>query len=170
MNLRARPIVFSSLLHLAASFLVCAAFLLNGCSLFHSHRKEKKPAAAAAKAKAEKRPENSEIDFQAFLGRLRKAVSAHDANTIASMMTEDFAYVMGATPEQDRKGEGVFKYWDENNLWPEIEGILSEKFVQKGDFWVAPAQFADESLNYDGYRVGIRRVNGSWKFVYFVNG
>ena len=32
--------------------------------------------------------------------------------------------------------------------------------------WVRLAQY----INYDGYRVGIRRVNGSWKFVYFVNG
>ena len=55
-------------------------------------------------------------------------------------------------------------------VWPELDGILSEKFVKKGDFMVAPPQFANESLNYDGYRAGLRRVNGSWKFAYFVNG
>jgi hypothetical protein len=97
-------------------------------------------------------------------------VAAHDVNAIAGMMTEDFAYVLGKTPGEDRKGEGVFKYWDENNLWPELEGIMTERFVKKDDFWVAPPQFADPTLNYDGYRVGIRRVKGSWKFVYFVNG
>jgi len=42
--------------------------------------------------------------------------------------------------------------------------------VKKQDYMVAPLQFADPSLNYDGYRAGIRRVNGSWKFAYFVNG
>jgi hypothetical protein len=81
-------------------------------------------------------------------------------------MTPDFGYSLN--PE--RSGEGVFQYWDENNLWPELAGILSEKFVKKGDYMVAPPQFADPSLNYDGYRAGIRRVNGSWKFAYFVNG
>ena len=86
------------------------------------------------------------------------------------MMTEDFAYVLGATTAEDRKGEGVFKYWDENGLWTELDAILTERFAKKGEFWVAPPQFADESLNYTGYRVGIRRVGGSWKFVYFVNG
>jgi hypothetical protein len=35
---------------------------------------------------------------------------------------------------------------------------------------VAPPQFADPSAEYTGYRAGIRRVNGSWKFAYFVNG
>lgn len=110
--------------------------------------------------------ENTDVDFDAFLARLRKAVTARDMNTIASMMTPDFGYSLN--PE--RSGEGVFKFWDENNIWPELEGILAEKFVKKQDYMVAPPQFADLSLNYDGYRAGIRRVNGSWKFAYFVNG
>lgn len=144
--------------------LLVFVFLLTGCGLFHS--KNKKKEAATKKPKPELREENSEIDFQSFVGRLRKAVAAHDLETLASMMTTDFGYSLN--PE--KSGEGVFKYWDENGLWPELEGIMTERFVKKGEFWVAPPQFADESLNYDGYRVGVRRVNGSWKFVYFVNG
>jgi hypothetical protein len=54
-----------------------------------------------------------DVDFQAFVGRLRKAVKAHDVNTIAAMMTPGFAYVLGATPAEDRQGAGVFQYWDE---------------------------------------------------------
>jgi len=110
--------------------------------------------------------ENTDVDFDAFLLRLRKAVTARDMNTIASMMTPDFGYSLN--PE--KAGEGVFKFWDENNIWPELEGILAEKFVKKQDYMVSPPQFADPSLNYDGYRAGIRRINGSWKFAYFVNG
>ena len=140
------------------------ALALNGCDMFKSKKNEKKP--AAKKPEVNLREENSDADFQAFVNRLKKAVSTHDANMIAGMMTEDFGYSLN--PE--RSGEGVFKYWDENNLWPELEGILTERFAKKGEFWVAPPQFADPTLNYDGYRVGIRRVNGSWKFVYFVNG
>ena len=113
---------------------------------------------------------NVDVDFQAFVDRLRKAVSSRDMNTIAQMMTSDFAYVMGSGPDQDRKGEGVFQYWDEHGLWPELEGILSEKFVKKGEFMVAPPQFANPAIEYDGYRAGIKRVGGDWKFVYFVNG
>ena len=114
--------------------------------------------------------EEADIDFQAFIGRLRRAVKAHDLNTVASMMSPDFGYVLGATAAEDRSGQGVFQYWDENGLWTELDGILSERFVQKEDFMVAPPQFADPSAEYTGYRAGIRRVNGSWKFVYFVNG
>ena len=136
--------------------------------MFGSKKDADKKAKVDAKKRAEAdlRAENNDVDFQAFVGRLKKAVSAHDVNAIAGMMTEDFGYSLN--PE--KSGDGVFKYWDENNLWPELEGILTEKFAKKDDFWVAPPQFADPTLNYDGYRVGIRRVKGSWKFVYFVNG
>lgn len=139
--------------------MVTAALALSSCK---STSKKKLSDNPSTKPKQE----NNEVDFQAFLGRLRKAVSARDMETIAQMMTSDFGYSLN--PE--RSGSGVFQYWDENNIWPELEGILSEKWAKKGEFWVAPPQFADESLNYDGYRAGIRRVNGSWKFVYFVNG
>ena len=85
-------------------------------------------------------------------------------------MTPDFAYVLGATPAGDRKGAGVFEYWDQQGLWPELEGILSERFVPKQAFMVAPPQFALNPDVYDGYRAGIKRITGSWKFIYFVNG
>jgi len=117
-------------------------------------------------AKVKPGQEPTDVDFDAFISRLKKAVAARDMNTIAQMMTPDFGYSLN--PE--RSGDGVFQYWDENNLWPELEGILSERFVKKQDYWVAPPQFADPSLNYDGYRAGIRREKGSWKFAYFVNG
>ena len=130
-------------------------------------KKEAKKAARTAEQHGE---ENADVDFQAFIGRLRRAVKTRDVNTVASMMAPDFGYVLGTTQSEDRSGAGVFQYWDENNLWPELEGILSERFVQKEDFMVAPPQFADPSAEYTGYRAGIRRVNGSWKFVYFVNG
>lgn len=141
------------------------ALAFSGCGGPNSKKDDKK-AAVNKRAKADLREENNDVDFQAFVGRLKKAVAARDVNTIAGMMTADFGYSLN--PE--RSGDGVFKYWDENNLWPELEGILTERFAKKDDFWVAPPQFADPTLNYDGYRVGIRRVSGSWKFVYFVNG
>jgi hypothetical protein len=146
-------------------FLICSSFAFGGCGLFKSDKDQKKPS-VTKRAKADLREENNDVEFQAFVGRLKKAVAARDMNTLAGMMTENFGYSLN--PE--RSGDGVFKYWDENNLWPELEGILTEKFAKKDAFWVAPPQFADPTLNYDGYRVGIARVKGSWKFVYFVNG
>src|SRR5438552_1434466 len=148
-----------------ASVLLLLAIGLSGCQT-PSQKEKAKKAAQRKKTKAELREESSDVDFQAFVGRLRKAVEAHDVNTLAEMMTPDFGYSLN--PE--KSGEGVFKYWDEQNLWPELDGILSEKFLKKGGFMIARPQFADESLNYDGYRAGLRRVNGSWKFAYFVNG
>jgi hypothetical protein len=153
---------------LITCLLLLFAIALGGCKSPSSQAEKEKKAALSKKSKGEKPKlrEDTEVDFQAFIGRLRKAVGAHDVSALASMMTPDFGYSL----KPEKSGEGVFKYWDDQNLWPEIDGILSEKFIKKGDFMVAPPQFADESLNYDGYRAGIRRINGAWKFAYFVNG
>ncbi len=154
---------------IVACLLLLVAVGLCGCKSPSKTEQEKK-AALSKKTKASLR-EDSDVDFQAFVSRLKKAVSSHDVNTLAGMMTPDFGYSL----RPEKSGDGVFKFWDDQNLWPELEGILTEKFVQKKNsdgkmFMVAPPQFADESLNYDGYRAGITRVGGSWKFAYFVNG
>ncbi len=153
---------------LVAATLLCAIGFTGCHSAAKRREKERQEALTkkAKEAKVDERNEPTNVDFDAFLGRLRKAAAAHDVQAIAGMMTTDFGYSLN--PE--KSGDGVFKYWDDNNLWPELIGILGEKFQKKGVFMVAPPQFADPSLNYDGYRVGISRVNGSWKFAYFVNG
>lgn len=129
---------------------------------------------SAQKKKSAKKPKDAsmadvsgDVNFQGFTGRLHKAAAAHDVQTLAAMMTPDFAYVLGGTAAEDRTGEGVFQYWDEKGLWPELAKVLGEKFAPKGNFMVAPAQFAEDP-DYHGYRAGIRMVNGSWKFAYFV--
>ena len=139
------------------------ALALTGCAKTGQNAKK---AAMFKKPPVSLREENADVDFQAFVGRLRKAVKAHDVNTLTSMMTEDFGYRL----EPIGSGPGVFQYWDENSLWVELDGILSEKFVRKDAYMVAPPQFAEEAAQYTGYRAGIRRVKGSWKFAYFVNG
>jgi hypothetical protein len=144
------------------------AVALTGCKTSSDQKLKKEALSKKTKAKLRDDESNKDVDFQAFIGRLRKAAAAHDVATMAMMMTPNFGYKLN--PPQE--GEGVFKYWDDQNLWPELEGILSETFVKSDgdDFLVAPAQFADKSLHYDGYRAGIRRINGSWRFAYFVNG
>ena len=142
------------------------AFVVGGCQTPEKKKEKLKQAELKKKAKADLREESSDVDFQAFLGRLRKAVAKRDVETLKSMMTDDFGYRL----EPPMSGPGVFQYWEQENLWPELDGILSERFVKKGAFMVSPPQFADPSLNYDGYRIGIARVRGSWKFAYFVNG
>ncbi|CAN5408757.1 hypothetical protein BH20VER3_BH20VER3_01890 [soil metagenome] len=143
------------------------ALALTACPTTNPKKDAKKPAQTAETPTTD---ESMAVDFQSFVGRLRKAVKAHDVDTVAAMMTPDFAYVLGATPAEDRQGAGVFQFWDEKGLWVELDGILSERFVPKGGYMVSPPQFADPAAQYTGYRAGLRRENGSWKFVYFVNG
>jgi hypothetical protein len=145
--------------------LLLSAFVFTSCQTPDQKKQKLREAALKKKTKANLR-ESGDVDFQAFISRLRKAVANRDVGTLKSMMTDDFGYKL----EPAMAGPGVFEYWNQENLWLELDGILSEKFVKKGNFMVAPPQFADPSLNYDGYRAGITRVRGSWKFAYFVNG
>ena len=147
--------------------LTAVAFGAAGCKTTPDVPETKPPAATATK----KQPttlvdQNGDQSFQAFLGRLRAAVHAHDVETVASMMTTDFGYLY-----PDGEGKGVFEYWEQNNVWPELELVLKERFVPKGDrYMVAPADFANDPDHYTGYRAGLKLENGSWKFAYFITG
>lgn len=107
---------------------------------------------------------SGDVSFEAFLGRLRKAVAAHDIQAVAEMMTTDFGYRLD-TP--DGEGPGVFQYWDDELLWPQVQAVLGQRFVPKGNFMVAPPEFATDP-NYHGYRAGITFAGGAWRFAYFV--
>jgi hypothetical protein len=140
---------------------VILAVSLAGCTT----AKQKKDAAAAEqKAKNEDLEDmGGDPNFLAFVGRLRKAVAAHDVDTLASMMTTDFGYRLNP----DGEGQGVFQYWDQMNIWPQLQSVLEQHFLPKDNFMVAPPQFETDP-NFHGYRAGIISVDGSWKFAYFV--
>ena len=142
--------------------------LVLACSLIAcSSPEKKKQEAEAAKAKlaAEDADEKgSDPNFLAFIGRLRKAVAQHDVNMLAPMMTANFGYRLEPVGE----GEGVFQYWDQMNIWPQLQAVLDQRFVPKGSFMVAPPAFSSDPDKFHGYRAGIVSVNGSWKFAYFV--
>ena len=62
---------------LACLFLI-PVIALSGCKMFGKDKDKKETDAAAKKpTKAELREENSDVDFQAFVSRLKKAVSGH---------------------------------------------------------------------------------------------
>ncbi len=65
--------------------------------------------------------------FKRLSARLRKAVSQRDIATLKSMMTEDFGYKL----DPAMSGPGVFQYWDQENLWPELDGHFSRAVRQK---------------------------------------
>ncbi|HWL54474.1 MAG TPA: hypothetical protein VNQ90_18690 [Chthoniobacteraceae bacterium] len=133
--------------------------LLTSCKT--TEEKEKDQIAAPT---GSLRDQSGDVSFQGFVSRLRKAASKRDVEMMANMMTPDFGYSW----EPGGEGPGVFRYWDKNNLWPELNLILRESFVLSGDFMVAPPQVATDP-DYHGYRAGLRMVNGSWRFAYFVS-
>lgn len=123
---------------------------------------------ASAKKKKQKRADDmadvsGDTSFQAFQGLLRKAVAKRDVQMLSSMMMPNFGYGWGDGEE----GAGVFEYWNRNNLWPELELVLREKFAPNGNYMVAPSE-ATFDTGYRGYRAGLVQVHGSWRFAYFV--
>jgi hypothetical protein len=116
------------------------------------------------KEQEDKKPSHDQA-FQAFHGRLSTAVAKRDRVMIASLMAPDFGYRWDPAPA----GENVFDYWDQRNLWPQLELILREQFVPNDTYMVAPPAVVTDP-NYAGYRAGMRLIQGSWKFAYFVPG
>ena len=118
------------------------------------------------KDEADKQPfkdQSGDQAFQAFLGRLRRAVANKDHAMLSSMMAPQFGYRWDTPPP----GETPFIYWDQHNAWPDLAATLRETFVPHERFMVAPPAVVNDP-NYKGYRAGMRIVGGSWKFGYFV--
>jgi hypothetical protein len=138
------------------------------CGLASCASSQKKDDAAKHKEKmqaleADMIDDGGDPDFMAFLSRLRQAVAQHDLDTLASMMTEDFGYSLNPV----RSGDGVFQYWDQANIWPQLQTVLNQHFTTNGNYLVAPIEFVTDP-NFHGWRAGISNVDGSWKFAYFV--
>lgn len=139
-----------------------AVLALNGCK----SPGKKKEEAEKKKAKDEMIADQSgDHSFQAFLGRLRTAVRTKDAGALAQLMTPDFGYRWDDAPP----GETVYSYWNANNLWPELNSIVQQNFLPHGGFMVSPPAFATDRAGFDGYRAGVKLMNGSWRFAYFVD-
>lgn len=140
---------------LLTCFLVVA---MGGCASFHKKPKIKKPPGT------DMPDQSGDTAFQSFQNRLRKAVAKRDVATLAPMMSANFGYSW----EPGGEGAGVFDYWNRNNLWPELDLVLKEKFVPSGNFMVAPAEVTFDP-DYKGYRAGLQLVNGAWRFGFFVS-
>jgi hypothetical protein len=133
--------------------LVSLAF--SGCKTPYKESDEKR--------EADRRDAAPDPNFQAFVGRLRKAVENKDYEMLQGMMAPDFGYRWDDAPP----GDNVFTYWSMNNLWPVLTDVLRKPFIPNGPFMVAPPDFVSNPA-YPGYRAGMRQLGGSWRFVYFV--
>ncbi len=133
-----------------------AALVFTGCETPYKKLDEKRE---AARKNASKDP-----TFQAFVGRLRTAVARKDREMLQSLMAPGFGYRWDSAPP----GDNVFTFWDMNNLWPELNTLVQQEMVPLEDFMVAPPEFAADPQGFAGYRVGLKQVMGSWRFIYFV--
>jgi hypothetical protein len=132
------------------------AVTLSGC--FEPYKK------ADAEAKKPLRSTANDTAFLAFIGRLRTAVGNRDVPMVSSMMTPDFGYTWDESAQPSAQ---IFAYWDENELWPVLGELLRKNFTPQDLYMVSPPEMAADP-KYNGPRCGMRVVNGSWKFAYFL--
>lgn len=138
-------------------FIVCLATIaLPGCKTPYKESDKKR--------EDQKHDASNDPSFQGFIGRLRIAVQKRDHETLRALMVPDFGYRWDNPPP----GDNVFTYWDLNNLWPDLNALLRQSMVPLDDFMVSPPEFAADPKNFAGYRLGVKQMNGSWRFVYFV--
>lgn len=147
------------------ALLVAAAMVISapGCKTTKpDDATQAEPAARTREQAASQKPADN--GFDVFIIQLRGAVADRNIPLVASLMTPNFGYQLNPPKE----GEGVFEFWDQNNLWGELSLVLQEEFVPTGAYMVAPPQFAGAQSAYLGYRAGIVRTRKGWKFAYFV--
>ncbi|MEQ1859948.1 MAG: hypothetical protein ABMA13_08430 [Chthoniobacteraceae bacterium] len=132
-----------------------AALAFTGCKTPYKESDKKR--------KEQKQDASKDPAFQAFLGRLRIAAEKRDYEMMKSLMVPDFGYRWDNPPP----GDSVFAFWDLNNLWLDLNSLLKKEFVPHDDFMVSPPELATNP-DYAGYRIGIKQVMGSWRFIYFV--
>lgn len=143
-------------------FILVLSLSVVSCASLYKKEKAKKKKQTEIAHQPHIPDASGDMNFEAFLGRLRIAAQRRDMATMASMMTRGFGYSWSQAP-----GGNVFKYWDKNQMWPDVVSVLNQHFAPKGKYMVAPKKFATDA-DYHGYRAGIAMVDGSWRFAYFV--
>jgi hypothetical protein len=133
-------------------------------SLFTGCPVERKDSKQKARKPDGTKDQSGDIAFQAFVGRLRTAAEKRDAVTLSSMMTSDFGYRW----DDPTSPEDPFIYWDRTRAWGELARLMRQQWVPYDGFMVVPPDFANDPTGYQGYRAGVRMVNGAWRFAYFV--
>lgn len=144
--------------------LLIVPLLFSSCETPEKKAEKKKAKQEKEDAIYKIRDDNKDVSFRSFVGQLRKAVANRDVKVLSTLMTADFAYSWAPGGQ----GYGCFQYWDENNLWPELQAVVADDFVSSGNFLVAPKEFAEMGEEYGGFRAGVRREKGSFKLAYFV--
>jgi hypothetical protein len=135
---------------------IAAALAVAGCATPY----KKKDDTEKKEERGEQiRDQSGDTTFQAFVGRLRTAVTRRDRATLTTMMTRDFGWKNDVVlPE-----ETAFEQWDLQNVWPDLAATLREPFQPHEQYMVAVKQTPPR------YVAGLRQENGSWRFAYFIS-
>lgn len=111
-------------------------------------------------------PSSSPDPLASFLQRLRRAVQEQDRKALRELMAEGFSFSFGHQPDRD----AALGYWDEHDLWPELDRIVNGDWVPYIEGCMAtPAEFVYSGEYYD-YRAGACLNDRRWELIFFVAG
>lgn len=133
------------------------------------------PKSPVVKAAMESRPSrlDSISDWNTFLAEFRRAVEHRDKRALHSAMDVHFRYSFEPTPGGDPRDEAL-ELWERSGtrVWTSLDQVLgkgSRTDPEVPGLMVSPPAWVDDN-RYIGYRAGFMKVNGNWRWLWFVNG
>lgn len=128
-----------------------------------------------AKAAVESRPCRLDniADWNSFFTEFRHAVERRDRRALRACMDIHFRYTFDRTPGGDPRDEAL-DVWDRggDHIWASLDHVLSlgnRNDPEVPGLMVSPPAWVDDN-RYIGYRAGFMKVDGSWRWIWYVAG
>jgi hypothetical protein len=112
-------------------------------------------------------------DWNTFVTEFRKAVERRDKRLLRTAMDVNFRYTFDRTPGGDPRDEALDAWErDAGRTWATLDRLLlkgNKNDPEVPGLMVCPPAWVDDN-RYIGYRAGFMKVNGNWRWIWFVTG
>lgn len=112
-------------------------------------------------------------EWNTFITEFRKAVERRDKRLLRTAMDLNFRYTFDRTAGGDPRDEAL-DLWerDAGRTWATLDRVLvkgNRNDPEVPGLMVCPPAWVDDS-RYIGYRAGFMKVNGNWRWIWYVTG
>jgi hypothetical protein len=112
-------------------------------------------------------------DWNSFITEFRRAVERRDRRALRACMDSHFRYTFDRTPGGDPRDEAL-ELWDRSGdrIWVGLERVLlqgNRNDPEVPGLMVSPPAWVDDN-RYIGYRAGFMKIDGSWRWIWYVSG
>jgi hypothetical protein len=112
-------------------------------------------------------------DWNTFFTEFRRAVERRDKRALRAVMDVHFRYTFDRTPGGDPRDEAL-ELWDHSGdrIWSSLDRVLlqgNRNDPEVAGLMVSPPAWVDDN-HYIGYRAGFMKVDGNWRWIWYVTG